>query len=222
MHFRRASSIAISSRVQPTNTALASASKRVPSVGSGRSRRAKGNLCFPANTLKYVCKLGFGSMILTGWKQIASHLGYGTRTIQRWEQIGLPIKRVTSSGRSPVVADSEELDAWLLRRTTDRGSKSPAPWANIRTSKELRGHLRGVDVEFLHTEIQLGLTMAKIARELRHDEKEERNRANARKAYDTVLRFIPKLKGLTAEEAAKFKVGLAQLKSALQKLGEKL
>ena len=29
---------------------------------------------------------------------------------------GLPVKRVNHSRRSPVVADSEELDAWILHR----------------------------------------------------------------------------------------------------------
>ena len=55
-------------------------------------------------------------MILTGWKEISKHLRYGLRTVQRWERNGLPVKRVNKSPRSPVVADSEELDAWILHR----------------------------------------------------------------------------------------------------------
>ena len=55
-------------------------------------------------------------MILTGWKEISKYLRYGVRTIQRWENNGLPIKRINKSPRSPVVADSEELDAWILHR----------------------------------------------------------------------------------------------------------
>ena len=55
-------------------------------------------------------------MILTGWKEISKHLRYGLRTVQRWERNGLPVTRVTNSLRSPVVADSEELDAWILHR----------------------------------------------------------------------------------------------------------
>jgi hypothetical protein len=38
------------------------------------------------------------------------------RTVQRWENSGLPVKRVNKSPRSPVVADSDELDAWILHR----------------------------------------------------------------------------------------------------------
>ena len=55
-------------------------------------------------------------VILTGWKEISNHLRYGIRTVQRWERDGLPVKRVTNSRHSPVVADSEELDAWILHR----------------------------------------------------------------------------------------------------------
>lgn len=55
-------------------------------------------------------------MILTGWKEISKYLRFGLRTVQRWERNGLPVKRVTTSPRSPVVADSEELDAWILHR----------------------------------------------------------------------------------------------------------
>ena len=56
-------------------------------------------------------------MILTGWKEISNHLRYGVRTVQRWElRNGLPVKRVNESPRSPVVADSNELDTWILHR----------------------------------------------------------------------------------------------------------
>lgn len=55
-------------------------------------------------------------MILTGWKEISKYLRFGMRTVQRWESNGLPVKRVNKRTRSPVVADSEELDAWILHR----------------------------------------------------------------------------------------------------------
>ena len=55
-------------------------------------------------------------MILTGWKEISNHLRYGVRTLQRWERKGLPIRRVNQSPRSPVAADSDELEAWILHR----------------------------------------------------------------------------------------------------------
>src|SRR5262249_7118450 len=55
------------------------------------------------------------AVILTGWKEISAHLRRGVRTAQRWERAGLPVKRITKSPRAPVVADSDELDAWTLR-----------------------------------------------------------------------------------------------------------
>ena len=79
-------------------------------------------------------------MILTGWKEIASHLRRGVRTTQRWENAGLPVKRVTKSPRAPVVADSEELDAWTLRNPAVIGN-ALAPElrrATIQRARQLR------------------------------------------------------------------------------------
>ena len=56
------------------------------------------------------------AVILTGWKEISKHLRYGIRTVQRWERNGLPVRRVNGTPRNPVLADSEELDAWILHR----------------------------------------------------------------------------------------------------------
>jgi hypothetical protein len=47
----------------------------------------------------------------------------------------------------------------------------------------------------------------------------DRNRVNARKAYDALLHFIPKVP-LTSEEAGEIKIKLAELKSELRLLGE--
>lgn len=61
-------------------------------------------------------------MLLNGWKQIASHLGRGVRTVQRWESIGLPVHRPHAKTRSAVVAEPDELDAWIHNsslRTTE-------------------------------------------------------------------------------------------------------
>lgn len=53
-------------------------------------------------------------MILSGWKEIAAHLGRGVRTVQRWEAtLGLPVIRPANRCRSAVCAHSGELDAWL-------------------------------------------------------------------------------------------------------------
>lgn len=49
---------------------------------------------------------------LTGWKQIADHLGTSVRTAQRYEQdLGLPVHRLPAPA-SGVLAHADELDAW--------------------------------------------------------------------------------------------------------------
>ena len=75
------------------------------------------------------------------------------------------------------------------------------------------------ETDFLRTEILTGLTMAKIALDSTHKSKRERNRANARKAYDAVVHFM-RSSTLEGYEADEIKRGLAQLKSELMKLGE--
>lgn len=52
-------------------------------------------------------------MILTSWKEIASHLNCAVRTAQRWEQHGLPVRRPIPGRRGYVTADAELLDSWL-------------------------------------------------------------------------------------------------------------
>ena len=76
-------------------------------------------------------------------------------------------------------------------------------------------------VEFLRTEIDTGLTMANIARKATHNDKKERNRTNARKAYDAILRFLPQ-SNLKADEEDQIKCGLAKLEAELRQLGEEL
>jgi hypothetical protein len=52
------------------------------------------------------------TQLLSGWKEIANYMHQGVRTVQRWELIGLPVRRVRSNGRSPVIAFAEDLDIW--------------------------------------------------------------------------------------------------------------
>ena len=54
-----------------------------------------------------------GAMILTGWKEIASHLNCAVRTVQRWERNGLPVNRPIPGRRGHVTADAEMLDSWF-------------------------------------------------------------------------------------------------------------
>jgi len=68
--------------------------------------------------------------MLTCWKDIGRYLGKSARTVQRWErELGLPVRRPTgSTGKSSVLADPRELDAWLALHWTVRdGEGRPEP-----------------------------------------------------------------------------------------------
>ncbi|HEY7353762.1 MAG TPA: hypothetical protein VH596_13430 [Terriglobales bacterium] len=55
-------------------------------------------------------------VVLNSWKEIASYLRRGVRTVQRWEAtLGMPVRRLGSTPRAPVVAFRHELDAWMAQ-----------------------------------------------------------------------------------------------------------
>ena len=99
-------------------------------------------------------------VILSGWKEIAQHLRCGLRTAQRWEGQGLPVKRVTRSSRSHVVADSEQLDAWMLHGNVFRHSRCARDLvANLQRAQELK-------TEIQRTRETLRLRLAELRKEL--------------------------------------------------------
>src|SRR5215475_5940455 len=90
-------------------------------------------------------------MILTGWKEIAQYLRCGVRTAQRWQGKGLPVRRMYPAGpKAPVLANSEELEAWMREgsfwRKKDRGTL-----ANVQRSQELRAQVRASRAALEHT-----------------------------------------------------------------------
>lgn len=74
-------------------------------------------------------------------------------------------------------------------------------------------------VNFLRAEIETGLTLVRIARSAKRADKRNRNLLNARKAYDTVLRFIPAVI-LTTSQSKEIRNRLERLKKELHTLGE--
>ena len=74
-------------------------------------------------------------------------------------------------------------------------------------------------MSFLSTEVKTGLTFSRIALRSPDQDTVTRNRANARKAYNTTLRFMMKF-GLTEEDCASLQSPLAKLRSNLLELGE--
>ncbi len=79
---------------------------------------------------------------------------------------------------------------------------------------------REAGFEFLRTELHTGLTLIQIALDTDHEEKSQRNRKNARLAYDTVQRTKDKVP-LTIEHAREVAILLQQLRRKLEEAGEK-
>ncbi|HEX5435414.1 MAG TPA: hypothetical protein VFY05_14340 [Candidatus Angelobacter sp.] len=75
-------------------------------------------------------------------------------------------------------------------------------------------------LQFVNTELDTGLTFARIALGSKTRAKIERNRVNARKAYNSALHFLAET-SLNAEESRRVKEKFAALKSNLERLGEK-
>jgi len=74
-------------------------------------------------------------------------------------------------------------------------------------------------VDFVTTDLDLGLTFSHMARGLLTQETKDRSRRNARRAYDTVVRFRDRVSPTPAEALSIVKK-LARLKSELEQLGE--
>lgn len=72
--------------------------------------------------------------ILSGWKEIANHLGKGVRTVQRYERYsGLSVRRLVGHPRGSVLAKSAEVDDWVVACST---TKLPDETRLVRTTQE--------------------------------------------------------------------------------------
>ena len=74
-------------------------------------------------------------------------------------------------------------------------------------------------LNFLRSELETGLTLVRIAQSAKRADKRNRNLLNARKAYETVLRFMPGLV-LTTSQSREMTNKLKRLKKELHALGE--
>ncbi len=79
--------------------------------------------------------------------------------------------------------------------------------------------LNRVQAGFISIDLDIALTFAQIALQTREREKAIRNQHNARKAYDTVLRYVGTA-NLSRFEQENLTRKLALLKTALRSLGE--
>ena len=83
--------------------------------------------------------------ILSGWKQIASHLRQNVRTVQRWELVGLPVHRPKAGPHSQVIAFEEELDVWA----------EAAPTGVFKTITDLKAKVARLEEELRNLKHQL-------------------------------------------------------------------
>lgn len=92
----------------------------------------------------------------------------------------------------------------------------------IAKGMEIQGQTRKAAEKFLQTELETSITFAEAALSAGNNnlEKRERDRANARKGYDTILRFGRKY-AVQPSAAEDFADRLRHLKSALHTLGER-
>jgi hypothetical protein len=91
--------------------------------------------------------------VLSGWKEIATHIGKGVRTVQRYEHdFGLPVRRPAGHSSGSVVAMKSELEAWVyatpVRCAFQSMPRKAVPTGlgelarNLKKMRELRNEMR--------------------------------------------------------------------------------
>ena len=85
--------------------------------------------------------------------------------------------------------------------------------------KESISELNRTSADFLKTDAETALTFSEIAQQTDDEAKMRRNRGNARKGYDTIIRLSARIP-LSAEDEQFLTEKLSRLKRELQRLGE--
>lgn len=161
-------------------------------------------------------------MFLHGWKEIATYLHCGVRTVQRWEALGMPVSRIRVGDRGPVMAQTDDLDAWINQQSgKSKGRLRPDIEANVSRAASARASAMKELKILLQNELSVGLSLAQTALRNNNEKRSERNTAMARQAYDAIIRLSLRLK-LSELPSAQFERDLTRLKVILRQLGEKL
>jgi len=113
-------------------------------------------------------------------------------------------------------ADSSEEHARELREMQHRAHDAADRVKQVQASQK---KTRNVEVSFLITELDTGLTLAAVGLGAHDAQTVARNRQKARAAYDSVLHFIDRVP-LTQEESREVSAKLASLKERLELLDE--
>ena len=172
--------------------------------------------------------------VFSSWKEIAQYLGKGVRTIQRWEHtLGLPVHR--PAGSRVLLAYQTELDAWARGRKERRSDHGGHPrpreatrhaWAageseQAATIRWLGGRTHVLEeitartqLQFLQTEIGVGLISARIALHSGRNAA-ERRLAIAKEAYRNAEKFLAKAR-LDEHTRKQLRRDLMQLRRAIE------
>jgi len=130
--------------------------------------------------------------------------------------------RASRRGRSrvPSVSGAEQLSENCKQKSRPH---DPMHLTAMDATSRLANDFNRSGTDFLRVEVQTGLTFADIAmREEPGSGQWAKNRNNARKAYDTVLRLRGRLEITNQAAAHEIEEGLKQLRSALVRLGERI
>ena len=160
-------------------------------------------------------------MLLNGWKEIATYLHSGTRTVQRWEALGLPVTRVRLGKRGPVVARTENLDAWLNRPSLKNKARiRPDMQATFDRVASTRARMMEELRLLLQNELRIGMALAERALRKNGTKTAERCTIMALQAYDVVQRLAVRLR-LSEVSSPQFEKDVNALKASLRKLGKR-
>jgi hypothetical protein len=103
----------------------------------------------------------------------------------------------------------------------------PATHPSSQNSKALKEQLtttgeqlNATSADFLKIDVKTALTFSGLALETDNEEKKQRNRKNARKAYDTILHLQHNVTFTPSDEVYMHQM-LGRLKNDLERLGEK-
>jgi len=99
-------------------------------------------------------------VLLTSWKEISAYMGRSVRTVQRWEKLGLPVRRLSSSSKASVLANTRDIDTWLSNARTHG-------FATRQSAEHL--FLRGSLAEAVNMSRILRAEMMKLREERRQD-----------------------------------------------------
>lgn len=103
-----------------------------------------------------------------------------------------------------------------------RTTRPPAPKpSTLDDYLATRERINRAGAEFLKLDVETALTFLLTARQSADESRRQRNRRAARRAYDTVVRLIERLK-LSDEDRRTLALGLEQIRSELKSFGEVL